>query len=219
MRPAARSSLTYANVVATLALFVALGGGAYAAAALPAGSVGTRQLKRNAVVTDRIRMNAVNGSRVLNNSLTGADIDESTLRRVRSAVVAERAITAATAAAAATAVTAKTAAAAATATTAARADNATRAAAAGALDTVTYKVTKSTVPGIDKNTEPVPAGATCDAGQRVVGGGAQVDDPTAAYVVDEYPDKSNTTWTARIGNDEPAPHHFTVYAICIAVAG
>jgi hypothetical protein len=38
------SRLSYANVVATLALFIALGGGAYAAFALPADSVGTRQL-------------------------------------------------------------------------------------------------------------------------------------------------------------------------------
>jgi hypothetical protein len=36
---------TYANVTATLALFVALGGGAYAATALPADSVGGRQVK------------------------------------------------------------------------------------------------------------------------------------------------------------------------------
>lgn len=36
--------LTYANVVATLALFVALGGASYAATSLPADSVATRQL-------------------------------------------------------------------------------------------------------------------------------------------------------------------------------
>ena len=36
--------LTYANVVATCALFVALGGASYAALALPANSVGTKQL-------------------------------------------------------------------------------------------------------------------------------------------------------------------------------
>jgi len=44
-RPANVSArLTYGNVVATLALFVALGGASYAAIALPANSVGTRQL-------------------------------------------------------------------------------------------------------------------------------------------------------------------------------
>ena len=37
--------LTYANVVATLALFIAVGGASYAAVALPANSVGARQVR------------------------------------------------------------------------------------------------------------------------------------------------------------------------------
>lgn len=41
--------LTYANVVATLALFIALGGASYAAIVLPANSVGPRQLQAGAV--------------------------------------------------------------------------------------------------------------------------------------------------------------------------
>jgi hypothetical protein len=41
--------LTYGNVVATLALFVALGGASYAAVMLPANSVGSRQLRSGAV--------------------------------------------------------------------------------------------------------------------------------------------------------------------------
>jgi hypothetical protein len=40
-----RRHLSFANVVALLALFVALGGSAYAVASLPHGSVGTAQLK------------------------------------------------------------------------------------------------------------------------------------------------------------------------------
>jgi hypothetical protein len=46
--------LTYANVTATLALFVALSGGAYAAAKIPPNSVGTAQLKDNAVTTEKV---------------------------------------------------------------------------------------------------------------------------------------------------------------------
>lgn len=46
---------TYANVVATVALFVALGGGAYAATQLPAKSVGTRQIKDGAVTPSKLR--------------------------------------------------------------------------------------------------------------------------------------------------------------------
>lgn len=47
--------LTFANVVAFIALFVALGGVSWAAVTLPAGSVGTRQLKPGAVNSAKVR--------------------------------------------------------------------------------------------------------------------------------------------------------------------
>jgi hypothetical protein len=49
-----RSCLSYANVMATIAVFVALGGGAYAAITLPANSVGSRQLKNGAVTPRKV---------------------------------------------------------------------------------------------------------------------------------------------------------------------
>lgn len=49
-----RSSVSYANVTATLALFVALSGGAYAALTLPPNSVGRRQLKPDAVNSAKV---------------------------------------------------------------------------------------------------------------------------------------------------------------------
>lgn len=49
-----RSCLSYANVMATIAVFVALGGGAYAAFRLPANSVGSRQLKNSAVTPKKV---------------------------------------------------------------------------------------------------------------------------------------------------------------------
>jgi hypothetical protein len=54
-----RSRLTYANVVATLALFIALGGGAYAAFKLPAGSVGSNQLKDKAVTPPKLARSTI----------------------------------------------------------------------------------------------------------------------------------------------------------------
>lgn len=42
-----RDRLTYANVTATLALFVALGGTGYAATQLPRNSVGKAQLRKS----------------------------------------------------------------------------------------------------------------------------------------------------------------------------
>src|SRR4051794_657095 len=43
-----RPPLTYSNVMATIAVFIALGGGAYAVS-VPRNSVGAAQLKKNAV--------------------------------------------------------------------------------------------------------------------------------------------------------------------------
>jgi hypothetical protein len=49
-----RSRLTYANVMATIAVFLALGGGAYAAFKLPKNSVGTKQIKTGAVTPKKL---------------------------------------------------------------------------------------------------------------------------------------------------------------------
>jgi hypothetical protein len=62
--------LTYANVVATLALFIAIGGAtAFAATQLAKNSVGTKQLKNNAVTTAKIKNGAVTGTKVKSSSL------------------------------------------------------------------------------------------------------------------------------------------------------
>lgn len=50
-----RTRLTYANVMATIAVFIALGGSSYAALKLPKGSVGATQLKRNAVTSPKVK--------------------------------------------------------------------------------------------------------------------------------------------------------------------
>ena len=50
-----RPRLTYANVTATVALFVALGGTSYAALQLPKASVGAKQLKKNAVSSPKVK--------------------------------------------------------------------------------------------------------------------------------------------------------------------
>ena len=45
----------YASVVATLALFIALGGASYAAIQIPKNSVGAKQLKKNAVSSAKVK--------------------------------------------------------------------------------------------------------------------------------------------------------------------
>ncbi|MGE5281856.1 MAG: hypothetical protein ACM3N0_05970 [Chloroflexota bacterium] len=49
-----RSHLSFANIIAVLALFVALGGVSYAAFSLPKNSVGRKQLKDNAVTSPKV---------------------------------------------------------------------------------------------------------------------------------------------------------------------
>lgn len=67
--------LTYANVVATLALFLVLSGGAaYAASHLGKNSVGSRQLKKNAVTGAKIKNGAVTESKIANESVTGTKV-------------------------------------------------------------------------------------------------------------------------------------------------
>jgi len=106
------SRLTYSNVVATLALFIALGGSAYAA-----GHITSRDVK------DR----SLRGKDIRRNTLTGKEVKESKLGRV------PRAKSATTAGSAARATTAGTAGTANRATTAGTADGAKNANALGGL--------------------------------------------------------------------------------------
>ena len=88
---AVRHRVTYANVVSTLALFVALGGSAYAVTQIK-GS----QIKRRSIPANRVKKNA----------LTGTEIKESKLARVPRAAKADSATKATSAVAALSAATA-----------------------------------------------------------------------------------------------------------------
>jgi hypothetical protein len=67
-----RLPLSYANVISSIALFVALGGTGYAVTQLPRNSVGNRQLKANAVTSAKIRARAVQRSDLAPNARGGA---------------------------------------------------------------------------------------------------------------------------------------------------
>jgi hypothetical protein len=68
---AVQHHLTYANVVATICLFIVLGGSAYAVTTLPDGSVGSKQL----------RADAVSSAKVKNGSLLAKDFKSGQLPR------------------------------------------------------------------------------------------------------------------------------------------
>lgn len=73
--------LTYANVMSTLALFIALGGTAYAGFSLPRNSVRTQHIAARAVRTADIAPGAVNTSRIADRSLTQLDFAPGTVLR------------------------------------------------------------------------------------------------------------------------------------------
>jgi hypothetical protein len=104
-----RSKLTYPHVMSTLAVFLAIGGGTFAVAALKKNSVGPKQIEKNAVRASEIKANAarasevatdavgnselgdnsVGGAEAIDNSLTGADVDEGSLGEVPLAASAD----------------------------------------------------------------------------------------------------------------------------------
>jgi hypothetical protein len=83
-----RPRLSYANVVSTIALAFALGGGAVYAA----GKIGSSQIAKNAIHSRQIKNRqvkrqdiaggSINSGKVSNDSLTGKDIREATLGEV-----------------------------------------------------------------------------------------------------------------------------------------
>jgi hypothetical protein len=85
-----RSKLTYPYLVSTLALFVALGGGAYALDGK--NTVNSGDVKNNTLTSkDQKDGKGTKGVDVTDNSLKGADVDESSLSQVPSAANANNA--------------------------------------------------------------------------------------------------------------------------------
>ena len=74
MIAAVRKRVTYSNVIATMALFIALGGVAVAATKLPRNSVGTKQLKRGAVTSAKLGKKSVIAGKLGPNSVGPGNI-------------------------------------------------------------------------------------------------------------------------------------------------
>ena len=80
-----RSRLTYANVVSTLALILAMGGGA----AFAASKIGTGQIKADAVTTGKIAPGSVTGKRIAADAVRTKQVAS---RAVTSAQIAKEAV-------------------------------------------------------------------------------------------------------------------------------
>lgn len=88
-----RRALSFSNVIACLALFVALGGTVYAAGKISGkqvkrGSLPGNRLKPRTVTARRIKPRTLTGAQVKPRSLTGNQIDQKTLTEINAAGLA-----------------------------------------------------------------------------------------------------------------------------------
>jgi hypothetical protein len=83
-----RERLTFANVMATVAVFFALGGASYAATQLPKNSVGAKQLQKNAVTGAKIKKQTITAGKIKKGTLTGTQINLTKLGTVPTAQTA-----------------------------------------------------------------------------------------------------------------------------------
>jgi len=179
-----KGRLTYGNVMATIALFVALGGTSYAAITLPRNSVGANQLRTGSVRTAEVR----------DRSLSARDLSVAARDFLKSQQGAEgprgpqgpagpQGIQGPPGQSGGVVITIRTA----------------GFTAGGDADPDSIPTT--------------PGTATCNPGERVTGGGVNVSNPDVLRVHDTHPVGSNA-WRVAVGNDSGSGQPFTVYAIC-----
>lgn len=225
-----RIRISPASPLSLLALFVALGGGAYAAS----GTVGTADLQnravtkhkldRNSVVPGKIRGGAVTRKKLRNGlvntaklapeAVTGPKLNEATLGKVPSAAKADEATKAEQADKADTATSAQTAAAVDPdgVDTAAIQDGAVT---APKLGPIAQRSEVVTVPAEETRFER----AFCQAGEQVITGGAQWNGSFNAATAENlhlvYSTPFGSGWQIRAYNGTGEPRDITVRARCL----
>lgn len=165
-----RRHLSYANVMASIAVFVALGGVGYAAATIDGNSI----VKRT-IGAGKLKNGTLTSNQVKQNALTGSVIDESTLGTVP---------TAATATSAATATNATSADSAKTATSADTAGSAGTAETANSAKTAETAGHATTADSADTATEADTATSAAMAGDADTLDGLDASDLQVACPVD-----------------------------------
>lgn len=193
--------LTYANVVATLAVFIALGGGSYAAVRLGANSVKSREIARNAVKSSEIARSSVGSSEVRNASLEPIDF-----ARLPTGPRGDRG---------------------ATGSRGARGllGDAGPTGPAGANAATNLRVRLGDLADVAAGAT-ITLQALCGAGERAVGGGVSYQPPAAASFADvtaSYPSPNTegstpTAWSVGVRNQaaNTAGIQFQSYAVCIS---
>jgi hypothetical protein len=199
-------SLTFSNVIALLALFIALGGSVYAASnkidgsqikanSLPGnrlvpGSVATNQIKKGSIGEAQLKANAVNGKqikagavvagKIAGGTITGAQIKSGSLGATQINQTTLTGISAAN------------------------------------IHTVQYVTSTATlVPGSKSGTA---ATASCPSGMKVIGGGAALSSKESGEILESSPSAERNGWYANGFLVKEVNVTLTVTAICTAVA-
>lgn len=71
-----RTKVTYANVMSTIAVFFAIGGGAVYAA----GKINTGDIQRNAITAGLVKKDAIRGSEIKRNAIGSAEIKKNAIK-------------------------------------------------------------------------------------------------------------------------------------------
>jgi hypothetical protein len=185
-----KERLTFANVTAATALFIALGGTSYAAITLPRNSVGTNQL----------RTGAIRSVDVKDRTLEARDLSVKARRflKGRKGDRGERGLQGPAGSSGQAGATP---------------GGTTTTTAAGVTLTIKSASFSANGDGDPDSVPTTPGTVTCDAGQNVTGGGVNVSNANVLDVHDTHP-VGSSTWSASVGNDATTDQAFTVYAIC-----
>jgi hypothetical protein len=169
--------LSFANVIACIALFVALGGGAYAATkingnSIQNASIGGGKLKKATVGAGKLKNGTITSQQIAAGTLTGTDINVTTLGTVPSAQTAAKATNATNANHATTANTATNANHATTANSATTATSATNATSADTAKKATEADRAKTAGDADTldGLTPGDFAVSCRSGTEFYGG-------------------------------------------------
>jgi hypothetical protein len=85
MRARLKTHVSYANVMATIAVFIALGGTSYAATKLARNSVGSTQIRSKSVGSSELKNRAVTSSKIRSRSITASKLSSSARTTLRGA--------------------------------------------------------------------------------------------------------------------------------------
>jgi hypothetical protein len=210
-----KKSLTFSNVIALLALFIALGGSVYAASnkidgaqikakSLPGnriqpgtvtatqikkGAIGEPQIKAGAVTGKQIKAGAVTATQIQANAITAAQIKAGSISgtQIQSGSLGATQI------------------------------NQTTLTGISAANIHTVQYVTSTVTLVPESETGTSTTATCPSGMKVIGGGANTSNPKFGTAYESAPNGERSAWSA-VGYTFEPNVTMTVTAICTPVA-